>query len=188
MATNQVLIKDGTAIVWANSSDYSSTVSGLARTHQIDLTSVASSEARQGAKADLGATRARQYAVLVAIEFASAAASDETVDIYWAASPIVTAGNANPGGTSGADADYTGTTGDSLTDSLKQLQLIGSLTTTADQTTVVQYQQVGILNGDEIPRYGMPVLVDNSTGALVADAVEMYIALLPLIDDIQAAA
>lgn len=188
MATNQVLIKDGTAIVWANSSDYSSTVSGLVRTHQIDLTSVASSEARQGAKADLGATRARQYAVLVAIEFASAAASNEKVDFYHASSPIATAGSANPGGTTGADADYTGTAGDSLADSLKQLQFIGSLITTADNTTVVQYQQIGVLNGDDLPRYGMPVVVDNSTGALVADAVEMYIAYMPLIDDIQAAA
>jgi len=180
---NEVLIKDGTAKVWADTTDYSSTVSGLSRTHQIDLTSVSAAASRQGAKADLGATRARQFAVLVGIEIAASAASDELISIYWAASPSTTAGNANPGGTSGADAAYTGTSGDSLADSLKQLEFIGSLVTTADNTTTVQYGQVGILT--DIPRYGMPVVVNNSTGALMTDAVEMFIALLPLIDEVQ---
>ena len=186
MATNEVLKKYGTPIVWADTTDYSSTVSGLTRTHQIDLTSVATTASRQGAKADLGATRAADYIVMVAVEFASGAISNEVVDFYWAASPSTTAGNANPGGTTGADAAYTGTAGDSLADSLKQLTLIGSLTTTADQTTVVQYGHIGVLS--EIPRYGMPVVVNNSTGAFVADAVEMYVALIPVSDDIQAAA
>lgn len=179
----EILTKDGTAIVWADTTDYSSTVSGLTRTAQIDLTSVASGAARQGDQVDLTATRARRYAVLVAVEFASAAVSLETVDIYWAASPSSTAANANPGGVSGSDAAYTGTSGDSLTDSLHQLEFVGSLVTTSDNTTTVQYAQVGVL--EDIPRYGMPVLVNNSTGALMSDATEMYIALLPLIDESQ---
>lgn len=188
MATNKVLFTEGTAIVWSDTTDYSSTVTGLARTHQIDLTSVSAAAARQGAKADLGATRSRQYLCFIGIEIASAAASDELVTVYWAGSPHATAGNANPGGTDGTDSAYTGSAGDSLADSLKQLQLIGSMVTTADNTTVVQYQTIGVLQGEGLHRYGMPVLVNNSTGALMTDAVEMLIALIPMDDDIQAAA
>ena len=177
------LVKNGTATVWADTTDYSSTVSGLARTHQIDLTSVASAAARQGAKADLGATRAAKYEVFIAVEFASGAISDETVDLYFAWSPSSTAANANPGGVSGSDAAYTGTAGDSLDDSVKQLEYVGSLTTTSDQTTVVQYGKIGEIFAPS--QYVNPVLVNGSTGALVSDAVEMYIALIPIIDEFQ---
>jgi hypothetical protein len=188
MATNLIKITEQTPLVWADTTDYSSTVSGLARTAQIDLTSVSSAAARQGAQADLGATRWPQYVVSVAMEFASGTVSGETVDIYWAGSPSGTAANANPGGTSGSDAAYTGTAGDSLADSVKQLTFIGSLVTTSDNTTVVQYGNVGVLFGDSMLRYGMPVVVNNSTGALVGDAVEMYVALTPTGSDIQASA
>lgn len=188
MATNLIKVTEQTAIVWADTTDYSSTVSGLARTDQIDLTSVSAAAARQGAKKDLGATRWPEYKVVIAVEIASLAASGESIDIYWADSPSDTAGNANPGGTSGVDAAYTGTAGDSLADSLLQLIQIGSLITTSDNTTVVQYGTIGILNGSAIHRYGMPVLVNNSAGALMTDAVEMYIALIPIPPDIQAAA
>jgi len=188
MATNLVKFTEQTAIVWADTTDYSSTVSGLARTDQIDLTSVSAAAARQGAKKDLGATRWPEYMVSVGIEIASSAASGETIDFYWSGSPSATAGNANPGGTSGADAAYTGTAGDALADSLHQLQFIGSLVTTADNTTVVQYGNVGVLSGSAIHRYGMPVVVNNSTGALMSDAVEQFVALIPIAPDVQAAA
>lgn len=184
MADNTLFV-DGTAIVWANTTDYSSTVSGLVRTHQIDLTDLASGSARQGAKADLGASRARQFLVLVGLEFATPPVSDEAVEVWWAGSPSATAANANPGGTTGSDAAYTGTAGDSLDDSLKQLLSTGALTVTADATTVVQYAPIGVLT--DIPRYGMPVVDNNTSDALHSDAVEMYIALLPLIDQSAAA-
>lgn len=185
MATEN-LIKTGTATVWADTTDYSSTVSGLVRTHQIDLTSLAAAAARQGAKADLGATRAGKYNVLVAVEFvaASGTLSGEKVDLYLAWSPSATAANANPGGVSGSDAAYTGTAGDSLADSLYQLERVGSLITTTDNTTVVQYQKVGEIFATG--RYVSPILVNNATGAFVGDAVEMYIALEPIIDEFQA--
>ena len=188
MATSLVKVTDGTPIVWADLTDYSSTVTGLARTAQIDLTSVAAGAARQGAKIDLGATRASLFRVFVAIEFASGALSGEVVRFYHAGSPSATAGNANPGGTSGADAGYTGTAGDSLADSLPQLQIIGNLRTTSDNTTVVQYGTVGYLLGDTIERYGMPVVFFDCTPAAVADAVEMLVAYIPTNPDIQAAA
>ncbi len=111
----EILVKSGTPIVWADVTDYAGDLG--ARTHQIDLTSIAAAAARQGAKADLGATRAAAYAVTVAIEFAVAPTSGDVVSIWWAASPDPTAGTANPGGCTGADAAYTGTAGDSLADS-----------------------------------------------------------------------
>ena len=120
---------------------------------------------------------------MVAIEIAGSAASDQYIDVYWASSPSSTAANANPGGTSGSDAAYTGTSGDSLADSLKQLYHIGSLTTTADNTTTVQYGEIGIL--ENTLRYGMPVVVNGSSGNLHSDAVEMYVALIPIIDEVQ---
>lgn len=188
MATNLVNVIEGTALVWADTTDYVSTVSGFVRTAQIDLTSVGAGAARQGAKVDFGVNRATVYAIAVAIEFASASVSGEEVKFYHAGSPSTTAGNANPGGTSGADAAYTGTAGDSLADSLLQLQYLGSLTTTSDNTTVVQYQTIGFIRGEDILRHGMPVVFFDTTGAAVADAVEMYIAYVPVNPDIQEAA
>lgn len=184
---NEILIKHGTAIVWANTTDYSSTVSGLVRTHQIDLTSVASAAARQGAKVDLEylatAKFPNRWLVLGAFEFDVVPADGNSVAVYWAGSPSATAGNANPGGTTGADAAYTGTAGSTLFESLKQLEFIGSLVATNDAATVVQYQTLGILSG--IPRYGMPVVQNLSAQAFEGDAVEMYVALIPLVDEVQ---
>ena len=190
MATNKVKVTDETPIVWADTTDYSSTVSGLTRTDQLDLTSLAAGAARQGVKHDFGVTRAQRYRVWVGIEFVgtSGVLSGEEIVIKHAGSPHTTPGKANPGGTSGADAVYTGTAGDSLDDSIAQLQLIGALVATTDDTGVVQYQTVGYLDGESIERYGMPVVYNKTTGALMTDAVEMLIAYFPINDDIQAAA
>lgn len=178
-----ILVADVTAAVWANVTDYSSTVSGLARTAQLNLTGYANGAARMGAKVDLGATRAQLYAVMAALEWAVAGGgplSGARVKFYWAGSPSATAGNANPGGTTGADADYVGTSGDALADAIRQLLFVGDMICTSDTTTVVEYQQIGVLEGAAIPRYGMPVVYNTSGQSFVADAVEMYVALLPI--------
>ncbi len=172
----------GTALVWADTTDYSSTLTGLARTAQIDLTSLGAAAARQGAKVDLGSEFARQHLVYVGIEMDVAPTSGDLVEFWWAGSPHATAGNANPGGTSGSDAAYTGTTGDSLADSKLQLQPLGALICTADIPTVVQYQTLGFF----VPkwRYGMPVVVNLADQAFEGDAVEMFVALVPYTDQI----
>lgn len=176
------------ATVWADTTDYSDSKSGLGRTHQIDLTSLASGAARQGAKADLapmGWTSINdRWLCLVCIEPVGAPTSKEVVDFWWAGSPAETAGDANPGGTTGADAAYTGTAGDDLDDSLEQLIWIGAISATADILT--QYAQVGVLTN--IPRHGMPVVDSGlTTGsvAMVANATEMYVALVKLHSDSQ---
>jgi len=77
------------------------------------------------------------------------------VDVYWAASPHATAGTLNPGGCSGVDAAYTGTSGDSLDDSLMQLQYLGSISLTADADPLLQIQTFTLFPQH---RYGMPVI------------------------------
>ena len=177
---NEILVKSGTPKVYADTTDYAG--DGGTRTDQIDLTDLADGAARQGAKTDLGATRAKQYAVTVCVEMAIAPTSKAAVDVYWAASPHATAGSVNPGGCSGADAAYTGTAGDSLDDSLAQLQYLGSISLTADAATVLQIQTFTLFPQH---RYGMPVIDNNGGQAMHSDAIECFIALTPIIPEVQ---
>lgn len=177
---NEILVKSDTPIVWADTTDY--TGDGGVRTHQIDLTSLADGAARQGAKADLGATRAKQYSVTVCVEMAIAPTSKAAIDIYWATSLHATAAICNPGGCSGADAAYTGTAADSLDDSLMQLQYIGSISLTADATTTLQFQTFTLFPQH---RYGMPVIDNNGGQAMHSDAVECFVSATPIIPEVQ---
>lgn len=176
---SDVKVKSGTPAVWADSADYAG--DGGTRTHQIDLTDLADAAARQGAKADLGATRAEKYAVTLCAEMAIAPASGATVDLYWAASPHATAATMNPGGCTGADAAYAGTTGDSLDDSLKQLIFIGSLILTSDADPVL-HSMTFVFSPPH--RYGMPVIDNNGGQAMHSDAIECFVAFTPIIGDI----
>jgi hypothetical protein len=175
---NEVLQKVGTPHVWANGGDYG----GGDRTDQINLIGLADGASRQGDKGNLGTPRARQYILDVWLEFAVAPASGTTVDIYWAASPHVVPATNNPGGCSGSDGAYTGTAGDSMDDSLNQLQFLGSCVLTLDATAVVQRFTFLVT----LPhQYGMPVVDNNAGQALHSDAVEMALRFTGLIDEIQ---
>ena len=183
MAT-EILIKTGSApIVWADATDYSDAASGLARTHQIDLTSLGAGSARQGAKADLGATRARVWVVSVCFEFASAPTSLEVVDCFWSSSPSSTAANANAGWASGSDAAYLGSASDSVADSVHALEYIGPMHVTSDGSGQPQYEAIGRLV--DPMRYGQPVIFNKASTAFEGDAVEMYAALIPIVDAVQ---
>ena len=177
---NEILTKNGTPIVWADTADFGDLP--IARTVQIDLTSLASTEARQGVKVDLGALRAARYAVTLRVEGDVAFTSGDVVSLHWAPSPHATAGTANPGGVSGTDDDYTGTAGDSLADSIGQLDQVGVLPCTSDAAPVVQ-QKTWLFFPTE--RYGSPVVWNETTQAFEGDAVEMSIIFMPLIDEIQ---
>ncbi len=174
----------GTALVWADTDDYASTLTGLVRTHQIDLTDVAAGAAEEGAKADLGSEFARQHLVYVGIEFDVAPTAGDLVELWWAGSPHATAANANPGGTDGVGGTYTGTAGDGDADLSKlQLQYLGSLIATADAATVVQYQTMPTFFVPKL-RFGMPVVVNSADQAFEGDAVEMLFALIPYTDQL----
>lgn len=177
---NEIQIKQGTPIVWADTTDYAG--DGGARTDQIDLTGVAAAAARQGAQVDLGVNRAPVYALTARIEFASAPTDGDTVEIYMAPSLSGTAATANPGGVTGSDAAYTGTAGSTIPESVKQLDLVGVLQCTNDGTTVVLQQSW--LYSPPL-RYVSPVVVNSGTPAFVANAVEMSITLTPLTPEVQ---
>lgn len=181
---NEVLLKAQTAIVIADTTDYAGDYG--TRTHQIDLTSLAAAAARQSAKVDLavsGALLAPLYAVILVVEFDVAPTSGDNVDLYVGFSPSATAATANPGGLTGSDGAYTGTAGDSLDDSLKQLTFLGALIATSDAAAVVEPHSLGFLIPTE--RYASFVVDNNADQAFEGDAIEMAIRLVPWTHEIQ---
>lgn len=186
MATNQVLITEGTPIVWARATDYAG--AGGTRTHNMDMRNLLNLKARQGVKADLTASRAPEYSVTLGIEYKTGEAPEagETVDLYWGPSSSVTPGTGNEGGLAGTDAAYTGTDGDGLTNSLKQLKKIGQLILTTD--ALVPQRKTWVFSPPT--RYGQMVVVNSADTEDFndADANELYVRMVPLIPDIQAAA
>lgn len=177
---DSAVVQVGTQIVLADSTDYSPTAANNlgTRTDQIDLTSVANAAARQSEKVDLGASRAFGYNVMAVLEFAVAPGDGVFVDFYWAPSNSGTAGTNNPGGVSGTDSAYTGTTSASIEESVLQLSYIGSFSCSNEATTTVQLAQVGTFAPQE--RYGSLVVFNNSGQSLVSDAVEMAVSITPL--------
>lgn len=183
MAT-EILIKNGTPIVWADTTDYSPAGGVIyTRTHQIDLTSLADAAARQGAKADLGATRGGAMSIRFCPEFDVAPASGAAVYVYFAFSNSATAGLDNPASATGADAAYSGTTGDSIADSVKQLVGPFSYVCTSDVAPISLPMDIGVLYPTK--RYVSPVVFNEAGQALEGDAVEMFLALIPIVVESQ---
>ena len=169
-----ITVADGTPVVWAHGAVWGAGSHGFGEeNYEIDLTGLANAAARQGAKGDLGATRAPTYAVRVGIEIDVAPTAGQVVEFYWAASNSGTAATGNDGGTTGSDAAYA-----DPAEWKAQLAYIGALRATADASTVVQ---ITTINEAFVPptRYGMPVVVNLSGQALEADAIEMFIAFIP---------
>ena len=170
MATSKIQFNEGTPIVWADITDYAG--DGGSRTHQILLAALADGAARQGAKADLGNPRPRQYAVTMRLEYDVAPADNTFAYLYWAPSLSAVAATANPGGVSGADGAYTGTAGSTIAESLNQLEFIGSIPLTNDADTIIQ-QKTWLFTPQT--RYGTPVVLNSGGQALEGDDVEMSI-------------
>jgi hypothetical protein len=183
---NLIGIQIGTPIVWADVTDYVSTLSGLTRTHQIDLTGILDGAARQGAKADMASIAtthlAQRFSVLFRIEMDVAPADGAYVALYWSSSPSATAGTGNDGACTGADAAYTGSAGSTVDETVLQLQHVGTLMLTNDADTIIQ-QATFITTLPQ--RYGMPVVVNHGGQAFEGDAVEMCIGFTPLEDEAQ---
>lgn len=175
---DNILAQTGTAIVFADTTDHSPAAANNlgTRTDQIDLTSVADGAARQSAKVDLGATRAEEYEVMAALEIAATPTAGDVVEFWWAPSPSGTAGTANPGGVSGADAAYAGYSAN-MSAAIKQLQFIGDFVCTAQATGTVQIARVGTFRPKH--RYGSIVVRNESGAALHSDAVEMSVLVSP---------
>lgn len=169
---NEILVKVGTALIWkASGGDYA-----------ITLASIANNSARQGAKGDLGVTRAARFAMIVEINMNVAPAAGDVIEFYWSASPSATAGTQNDGAASGSDAAYTGSAGGSVDETKLQLIWVGWLVLTPDADTVVQ-QSTFVFSPPQ--RYGMPILVNKGGQALEGDDDSHKITLTPIIDEVQ---
>ena len=163
---SELLLKSGTAIEWSESGgDYDMTIDSLT-----------TGAAGQGAKGDLGATRAPTFSVEFMIDTGGTApAVGETVDLYWAASNNATAGNNNPGGASGTDAAYTGIGSAEVGESVAELLFVGSLVCVDEPDT--NLRTYFTLAPSE--RYGMPVVVNNTAQTLGTGSVVNLTPIIP---------
>ena len=179
---NEILQKVGTPIVWADETDFVSTVSGYTRTTnaQLNLESVAANAARQGVKMDLGATFAAQYSVYLGIEGGTAPTAGLQYEVFLSWSASATAGTGNAGGASGADGAYKAGEEDEWK---KQLDSAGPLTVTNDGAGTTQIQLVGVVTPQQ--RYVSPVVVNKSGQTTDTDAINHFVALVPIKDEIQ---
>ena len=171
------------SIVWADVTDYNPT-SGTAfqgtRTHQIDLTGLPAADYRQGVKADFGMGTERVHPLWLArgsIEPAAAPTAAGTYTLLMGWSNSATAGVDNVANLAGTDAVYNayGAADTDATEAILQLDEIGSITVSADADV-----HCGFFGADffkPLMRYGAPVLRNNTSAALAADAVEMSIQL-----------
>ena len=183
---NEILIKTGTSIILADSTDYSPTAARTlgTRTDQIDLTSLAAAAARQSAKIDFGATRAEFYDVRMNFEIAADPSAGGTVDVYISPSHSATANVGNVGHCTGSDAAYAATAGHTLSELLAHLTFIGSVAAAVqNDADGVQSAHVGIFSPTD--RYGCIVVVNNTDQAFHSDAVEHAVGFFPIITEVQ---
>lgn len=187
---NEVLLKTGTQLSFADhANDFSPAAGTKLETGtptDVDMAtaSVSDAAAVNSDKVDLGATRAAQYSVDAAIEFAATPTAGSVVELYWSPSPISIAGTGNPGKPDGVDGAYTGDGAGAVGESVKQMQLIGFFACTDLPTaTGVQVAHVGIFTPAQ--RYGQLVVVNNSGVALHSDDVETHVVMTPIVDEIQ---
>lgn len=169
---NPVLIKTDTPIVWK----------AAGGTYAMTMTGIAINAAVQGAKGDLGATRAARWAVQVENNMDVAPGAGKVLEYWWSSSPSAVAGTQNTGAASGADAAYTGSAAGSVDETKVQMDLIGSLPLTPDADAVVQSKVFVLM---PLHRYGMPVLVNKADQALEGDDDAHRITLTPIVDEIQ---
>ena len=185
---NEVLQKVGTQISFADhATDF---VGGATKTSievtptdvQIDLTSLAAGAGRESAKFDFGAKRAAHYSILATLEFATAPVTGEVVNLYLAPTSNSTAADGNIQSIDGVDA--AAPSGHSTLKELTDACLwIGSLICSADATITVQNMSGGIFVPPE--RYGILIVVNDTSDAIHSDAVECNIVFNPIVDEIQ---
>jgi hypothetical protein len=157
----------GTAKSWKSSGgDYALT-----------LTSLANGSYRQGAKGDLGAAWAQEWAVMFSSAVGSAATNGLTIDLYWAPSTSGTAGTDNPGNCDGTDSALS-----SGAELVKQLIPLGSLHLSNARGTNVQKEYFVLAPPT---RYGMPVIGNISGQTLGSTAGDHEVRLTPMEDNVQ---
>ena len=188
MAT-EILVKQGTQISFGNhTGDF---VGGATKTKietgtptdvQIDLTSLGAGAGRESDKFDFGATRAARFGILGTLEFATAPFTGEMVNLYLAPSPDSAAANGNIQSIDGVDA--AAPSGHStLAELTSDCQHIGSFVCSTDATGTVQNFYGGTFSPTE--RYGILIVVNDTSDAMHSAAVECNIVFTPIIDEAQ---
>jgi len=185
MAT-EILVKQGTALAFKLASYSPTAVNDIdpagSTTVDLTLSSIAAAAAKNSDKVDLGATRANAFSVVAAIEWFAAVTAGGKVSFYWSPSNNATASDGNPGSPDGVDGAYTGDGGGTVAESVRQMQFIGTLTTT--DLVGVQMAKVGEFSPQE--RYGQLIVVNNSSATLCGtDDIESAIVITPIIDESQ---
>lgn len=167
---NKILVDaTRTPIVWASALDYNG--GGGAKNNTIELAVLLPDTARQGDLVDLDQGVVtdkfpRKFVVTLrmAFEDLDLPNAGEAIDLYWASSAAV--GGPFQDGMGDGDAVYVGTAGSTMTESLRQLQFLGSLLLTIDGKTALVAQTTFMV---ALPaQFGIPVIV-NRTGADLAD-------------------
>ncbi len=166
---NEILVKAGTSITWTSSGgDYGLT-----------CTSLADDAAREGAKGDLGSTRARRYHVYFEIKPTSAPTAGELIDLYWSSSSSATAATSNTGDADGTDSAFQASIAD-VDVRVRNLTFIGALSVTDDATA--QSTEFVFEPGQ---RYGMPIVINRSGVAFSATGTDHKVVLTPIVDEVQ---
>lgn len=185
---NEVLQKVGTQLCFANhAGDFSPAAGtslevGTPTDVEFALSGVTAGAARNSTKFDFGATRARQYSIMAAIEFFSAPAAGGTVDLYLAPSPQSAAGNGNAGLADGSDGAWTGDGGGTVAETVRQLQYIGQFVA----TDLVGIQVAFCGTFEPAFRYAQLIAVNNTSVTLAAtDDVETHVIIEPVKDEVQ---
>jgi len=197
MATQQVLMKNGTSFVWATSA-YSpaagTSLGTYSATYQLSDTTtagpkdLAAAAGAQSIKADLGNPRALEYQVDMTFEPATDPAAGGYMTLYWSHSESATAANGNIAYATGVAGAYAASLGVAdFASQLNQLQLIGiAPSVIAHDGDGVQIVRVGRFT--PMAQYGQLIIVNNMSVALHSDAIEFAVRFMPIFDDIQAAA
>lgn len=187
MANSDVLLKVGLQFLFADhATDFgaapatagNSLIIGAPTDVQMDLTG--NSTARESVQFNLTTPWANQWILKACLEFESAPTDGGRVEFFIGESPSATAATGNPGGLTGADANFTDTTGNK-----GQLTRIGVLTV---KNTVINIGRVGIFRPKT--QYGILVIVNEASTALRSTATAMdetHITLTEIIDEIQIA-
>lgn len=183
----EILVTPGTPLVWA-AADYAANSGKPARTTSpttlaLDMDGLLNGQAREGVKADLGASFAHAWAIELDVETGSAPAAGVTAEVYFGYSQSSTAANANPGDLTGADADYAGINSNEVETLRGGFDGPYVLTLADDSGASDQRGFIGKIYPSQ--RYIIPVCLNLSGVTLVADGVEMYLALHPLPWDTQ---
>jgi hypothetical protein len=162
-----ITVATGTPLTWKNSGG----------TYVITLGALAAAAARQGAKGDLGATRAIRWLCRFTWDFEVAPVVGTPIEIWWSPSSSGTAATDNTGNCSGADAAYTGYADGSVAAGKLHLQLIGVAAATANADDVINTAE---FTWYPTERYGSPVVVNGTAQAFDNEDAAFVITMTPL--------